>query len=100
VVMDHGTIVADGTLSELVSRTIGQPHRVILKFDRPCSKPLAAFAFDEPRTTATCSLASMKELPQILSVLKQLDQEPSRIDVRSYGLQDVFLELTGRSLRE
>jgi ABC-2 type transport system ATP-binding protein len=37
VVMDHGTIVADGTLSELVSRTIGQPHRVILKFDRPCS---------------------------------------------------------------
>lgn len=100
VVMDHGTIVADGTLSELVSKTIGQPHRVILKFDRPCSKPLASFAFDGPRTTATCSLASMKELPQVLSVLKQLDQEPSRIDVRSYGLQDVFLELTGRSLRE
>jgi ABC-2 type transport system ATP-binding protein len=47
VVMDHGTIVADGTLSELVSRTIGQPHRVILKFDRPCSKPLVSFAFDE-----------------------------------------------------
>lgn len=100
VVMDHGTIVADGTLNELVSRTVGQPHRVILKFDRPCSKPLASFAFDEPRTTATCSLASMRELPQVLSVLKQLDQEPSRIDVRSYGLQDVFLELTGRSLRE
>ena len=100
VVMDHGAIVADGTLSELVSKTIGQPHRVILKFDRPCSKPLASFAFDEPRTTATCSLASMKELPLVLSVLKQLDQEPSRIDVRSYGLQDVFLELTGRSLRE
>jgi ABC-2 type transport system ATP-binding protein len=100
VVMDHGTIVADGTLSELVSRTIGQPHRVILKFDRPCSKPLASFAFDEQRTTATCSLASMKELSLVLSVLKQLDQEPSRIDVRSYGLQDVFLELTGRSLRE
>lgn len=100
VVMDHGTIVADGTLGELVSRTIGQPHRVILMFERPCSKPLASFTLDEPRTTATCSLASMKELPQVLSVLKQLDQEPSRIDVRSYGLQDVFLELTGRSLRE
>ncbi len=100
VVMDHGTIVADGTLSDLVSKTIGQPHRVILKFERPCSKPLTSFAFDEPRTTATCSLASMKELPQVLSVLKQLDQQPSQIDVRSYGLQDVFLELTGRSLRE
>ncbi len=100
VVMDHGTIVADGTLSDLVSRTIGQPHRVILRFDRPCSAPIASFVFDEARTTATCSLASMKELPQVLSVLKQLDQEPSQINVRSYGLQDVFLELTGRSLRE
>ncbi len=100
VVMDHGTIVADGTLSELVQRTIGQPHRVILRFERPCPKPLASFVFDEPRTSATCSLASMQELPQVLAVLKQLDQEPSQIDVRSYGLQDVFLELTGRSLRE
>jgi hypothetical protein len=42
----------------------------------------------------------MKELPQVLAVLKQLDQEPIQIDVSSYGLQDVFLELTGRSLRE
>lgn len=100
IVMDRGTIVADGTLSELVSATMGQPHRVILKFAMPCSRPLSPFAFDEPRMTATCSLASMKELPQVLSALKQLDQEPSRIDVRSYGLQDVFLELTGRSLRE
>jgi ABC-2 type transport system ATP-binding protein len=99
VVMDHGTIVADGTLSDLVSRTIGQPHRVILKFDRPCSGRTASFVFDEARTTATCSLASMKELPQVLSVLEKLDQKPSQIDVRSYGLQDVFLELTGRSLR-
>lgn len=100
VVMDQGTIVADGTLSELVSRTIGQPHRVILEFDRPCLNPMASFTFDDPRTTAICPLSAMKDLPQILSALKLLDQEPRRIDVRSYGLQDVFLELTGRSLRE
>ncbi len=100
VVIDHGKIVADGTLSDLVLKTIGQPHRVILRFDRPYSKPIGAFAFDEFRTSATCSLESMMELPSVLGVLKQLDQEPSRIDVRSYGLQDVFLELTGRSLRE
>ncbi len=100
VIMDHGTIVADGTLSELVSRTIGQPHRVILRFDRPYLNAVESFVFDEPRTSATCALASMKELPQVLLVLRQLDQEPARIDVRSYGLQDVFLELTGRSLRE
>jgi len=100
VVMDHGKIVADGTLSDLVQQTIGQPHRVILRFDRPYPRPIEAFIFDDERTSAVCSLESMKELPQVLAVLKRLDQEPSRIDVRSYGLQDVFLELTGRSLRE
>ncbi len=100
IVMDHGTIVASGTLSDLVRQTIGQPHRVILRFDQPYTKPLASFTLDEPRTSATCAIKSMKELPQVLSVLKQLDCEPSQIDVRSYGLQDVFLELTGRSLRE
>lgn len=100
VVMDHGTIVASGKLSDLVQQSIGRPHRVILRFDSAYSKSIAGFTFDEARTSATCALESMKELPQVLSVLKQLTQEPSQIDVRSYGLQDVFLELTGRSLRE
>lgn len=100
IVMDRGTIVADGTLDELVSRTIGLPHRVLLKFDSPYSKPISLFSFNEQRTIAACALASTKDLPHVLSVLKQLDQEPKQIDVHSFGLQDVFLELTGRSLRE
>lgn len=100
VVMDRGTIVADGTLNELVSRTIGRPHRVILRFDHPHPKLISSFSFDEPRTTATCALPNTEDLPQVLSVLRELDQQPKQIEVRSYGLQDVFLELTGRSLRE
>jgi ABC-2 type transport system ATP-binding protein len=46
VVMDHGKIVANGTLSDLVQQTIGQPHRVILRFDQPYSKPVEGFMFD------------------------------------------------------
>jgi ABC-2 type transport system ATP-binding protein len=100
VVMDHGTTVASGSLSDLVQQTIGRPHRVILRFDRPYPRPLAPFTLDESRTSATCAMKSMKELPQLLSLLRQLECDPREIDVRSYGLQDVFLELTGRSLRE
>jgi len=100
IVMDHGAIVAEGTLSELVGKTIGRQHQVILRFDRPYLKPIAAFVFNEQRTTANCAAASMAELTQVLSVLKQLEQEPNQIEVCNYGLQDVFLELTGRSLRE
>jgi ABC-2 type transport system ATP-binding protein len=100
VVMDQGVIVADGTLSDLVKKTIGQQHRVVLRFDRPFTESIAAFQFNSNRTAATCAAASMKELSQVLSTLKQLQQEPDRIEVSNYGLQDVFLELTGRSLRE
>lgn len=100
IVMDHGTIVAEGTLSELVRKTIGHQHRVKLKFSRPYRKPLAPFTFNDQGTVADCSAASMKELSQLLSLLKQLEQEPDQIEVSNYGLQEVFLELTGRSLRE
>ncbi len=100
MVIDHGTIVADGKLPDLVRQTIGRPHRVFVRFDQPYHQELAAFSFDEHRTSAMCPIDSMQELPQVLAVLKQLDREPSQIDVRSFGLQDVFLALTGRSLRE
>jgi ABC-2 type transport system ATP-binding protein len=100
VVMDQGAIVAEGTLNDLIKRTIGRQHRVILKFNHPCERPLTAFQFNPQRTIAIGSAASMKELSQILAMIKQLDQEPDRIEVSNYGLQDVFLELTGRSLRE
>lgn len=100
VIMDQGVIVADGTLSDLVRKTIGQQHRVVLRFDHPCERSLAAFEFDDHRTTATCCAESMKELSQILATIKQMQQEPDQIEVSNYGLQDVFLELTGRRLRE
>ncbi len=100
IVMDEGTIVADGRLRDLVRQTIGPPHRVVLRFDLPYLEALGDFDFDDSRRRATCPLESMRELPQVLSVLKQLQQEPAQIDVSSFGLQDVFLALTGRSLRE
>lgn len=100
VVIDHGTVVASGTLAELVSQTIGLPHRVFLQFDEPCHTEAGQFEFNESRTHATCAIRSMRELPRVLDVLKNIEKEPSHMDVRSYGLQDVFLELTGRSLRE
>lgn len=100
IVMDHGTIVAQGTLSDLVSRTIGRHHQVMLRFTSPHLKPIAAFSFNEQRTNATCSAESMKELSQVLSMLKQLEPQPDQIEVSHFGLQDVFLQLTGRSLRE
>ncbi|TWW09056.1 hypothetical protein E3A20_18120, partial [Planctomyces bekefii] len=47
-----------------------------------------------------CRLANMQQLPGVLEVLQGLPEPPQAINVRSFGLQDVFLALTGRSLRE
>ena len=100
VVIDHGKIIASGTLEELIHQSIGKPHRVRLQFDRPYNQNVDSFEFDESRMTATCVFETMSELPRVLEVLRTLDDEPSQIHVRRVGLQDVFLELTGRTLRE
>ncbi len=100
VVMDHGQIVADGQLPQLVTASLGLPHRVELSFQQPCAVELREFEFDEQRLTAVCRLSSMQQLPGVLEVLQNLPEAPQSINVRSFGLQDVFLALTGRSLRE
>jgi ABC-2 type transport system ATP-binding protein len=100
VVIDHGAIVAEGQLQELIQRSLGLPHRVVLEFARPTTVDLPGFEMDDNRQSAVCRLSDMQELPRILRVLEGLPAPPLRIDVRSFGLQDVFLALTGRSLRE
>ena len=100
VIIDHGLIVASGTLSELIGQSIGKPHRVSLTFDRPHLKEAESFEFDETRTIATCAFETMRELPRVLAVLNTFEFEPTQINVQGVGLQDVFLEMTGRTLRE
>ena len=100
IVIDHGTIVASGTLTDLIGRSVGQPYRVELEFELPYPGVVADFEFDEARTVATRDFGSMRELSSVLSVLATLETEPLQIHVRSASLQDVFLELTGRTLRE
>lgn len=100
VVIDGGEVVAGGTLGELVAQTIGRPHRVSLTFAEPVTAEATPFEFNETRTSATCAIENMRELPGLLGVLSRCESEPTHIDVRSFGLQDVFLELTGRRLRE
>lgn len=105
VVMDQGVIVADGTLPELVQATIGAPHRIALRFDLPVpleTPPLALadFTFAPDRRAATCPIESTRGLPELLAMLGGLDPPPTWIEVRGVGLNEVFLDLTGRSLRE
>jgi ABC-2 type transport system ATP-binding protein len=113
VIIDHGKVIASGTLPELVDRTVGRHRLVTLRADAP----LAAGVF-------TSGAASVKadsgieidaadsrvvrarltdvglELPPLLDCLRQAGRTVEDIDVRGPSLQAVFIHLTGRELRE
>lgn len=52
------------------------------------------------RTLAVRALNAVAALPAILNVLETAGLQPSEVRVRENTLEDVFLQLTGRSLRE
>jgi ABC-2 type transport system ATP-binding protein len=104
-IMDHGKILDSGTVSELVSRRF---HERAVQFD-------ALDALDEPRLTGLAGVSSVKwedgstllftsDVPAtigaLLATTEKLGMEPHGLMVRRATLEDVFLELTGRALRD
>src|SRR6185436_19901939 len=51
VIIDHGKVIAAGTLSELVDRTVGRHRIVTLRLDAPVASPPSGveIAADDPR---------------------------------------------------
>jgi ABC-2 type transport system ATP-binding protein len=104
LIIDHGTIVASGTLAELVAGNVGAARRVsvLLADDWPASRPLPeAATLDATRRTIATPMTDIG--PELAGLLSALTAAGARIaDVRLVGatLQDVFIGLTGRELRE
>jgi ABC-2 type transport system ATP-binding protein len=104
-ILDHGTILRSGTPAELIA-SLGIPSVVELTFDGAAPDP-GAFASRlnnpveargdiwEIPTTDPKTL-----LPRLLSAIENEKVEYQQVHVRRATLEDVFLQLTGRSLRE
>ncbi len=105
VILDHGAILRSGTPAELIAG-LGIPSVIELAFDGTAPDP-AAFAArlcagveargdvweiptPDPKTL----------LPRLLLALESASVTYNQIHVRPATLEDVFLQLTGRSLRE
>src|SRR5712691_7030301 len=104
-ILDHGTILRSGTPAELIA-SLGIPSVVELTFDGAAPDPgpfasrlgspvEARGAVWEIPTTDPKTL-----LPRLLSVIESERLEYQQVHVRRATLEDVFLQLTGRSLRE
>jgi ABC-2 type transport system ATP-binding protein len=106
-IIDQGRIIAMGSPREIQARTLGQA-----RIEIECVQPLADFAGSMP---AACERASLSEdrrtlvvnTPQparaVVELVKWIDSQGNEladIHLKRPTLEDVFIELTGKRLRE
>jgi ABC-2 type transport system ATP-binding protein len=104
-IVDQGRVIAQGTPRELKQRSAGTT-RIELRLARPESdsalKQLEGVA--DCRTSDGAYVVHSTRVPQtIVSLVKYLEangNELASLDIAAPSLEDVFLELTGRSLRD
>jgi ABC-2 type transport system ATP-binding protein len=103
VVIDHGTVIAEGTSDELKRRVGGERIEVTLADGSQAEtaiSTLAALACDKPsREDGLVSVPVTERRGAIAKAVRRLDQAGVRVDdisIRIPTLDDVFLTLTGK----
>jgi linearmycin/streptolysin S transport system ATP-binding protein len=102
VIIDHGRIIASGSLSELVDQTVGRHRLVTLRLDAPVSTPPngAQIDADDARLVRARVSDVARDLPALLAAVTAQQRAIEDVEVRGPSLQSVFIHLTGRELRE
>jgi ABC-2 type transport system ATP-binding protein len=100
VIVDHGRLVADGTLAELFEKTVGRKRMVMLRLDAPPAQPIAGFETDGGGTLRAPVANLGAELPALVARVEAAGRRVEDVEVRGPSLQSVFIQLTGRELRE
>jgi ABC-2 type transport system ATP-binding protein len=104
IVVDHGRIIADDTPARLKAEHVGD--RIILGFDHESDAAGAACALSgrtlvrAGRELRISTEGAPREVPGVLEDLRAAGYPAAEVQVTRPTLDDVFLELTGRSLRE
>jgi len=100
-ILDHGVVIASGTLEELIERTVGRDREVVLTLDRPVTRAIAGFEPGENGTRLRARIAGVgAELPGLIERVRREGFEIADLALVRHGLHDVFLRLTGKELRE
>ncbi len=100
VIIDHGRAIAEGTLTELIAKTVGVNRRVIVKLARP-GPELDGLEMSDDRRQLVAEVTDVAlELPELLSRIREAGGQVSDLEVHSPSLRAVFIHLTGRELRE
>jgi len=104
-IMDHGKILELGTVKELVERRF---QELSIRFDalpglddeRLRALPAVARVVHEDGAVALYTRDVAATIGGLLEATHEVGQEPQNLAVRRATLEDVFLDLTGRALRD
>ncbi len=104
-IMDHGRILDIGTVGELVSRRF---HERAVRFERIAGLddpelaglPGVVRVADEDELVVLYTRDVPATIAAVLATADRLGASPENLGVHAASLEDVFLELTGRALRD
>jgi ABC-2 type transport system ATP-binding protein len=101
VIVDHGRVIAAGTLGDLVRDTIGEQRIAMVRLDRAPATPIEGLAPDDDGTTWRGPMRDVDvDLAALLRRVAAAGCGVVDLELRRPSLQSVFLHLTGRELRE
>ena len=105
-IIDHGRLLVVDTPDEL-KRTVGEGDVLEVNIADDDPEPVAAIAVhffaDVSTINHTLTVRGrglIERLPELLQALRDADVKTSDVRLRANSLEDVFLSLTGRRLRE
>ena len=104
VIIDHGKVIASGTLAELVSQSLGTGRVAVIRTSAPIAPsttlPAGAELDADGRTIRAAVTAGAAALPELTRLAALHGGGIDDISMHGARLQDVFINLTGRDLRE
>jgi ABC-2 type transport system ATP-binding protein len=106
ILIDHGHLVAEGTIAELIARGGNHPVIEITFRDAPRTgwhdrlAGLIELAPPRGATRVALQLANLAQVGEVLDYARDAGTEIVEFNVHSPNLADAFTALTGRALRD
>ncbi len=100
VIIDHGRVIAAGTLSEIIDSVLGRQRLIRFYLESLPAADYPGFMLNPETRCLSIAVEEIDELPRLMARLQQGGLRVRDVQVNAPDLHAVFLRLTGRELRE